>query len=94
MDTAASVVRPAEELIGFKRVSLEPGESKTVCFTFNLDILSFYNEPGHWILEKGEFIFYLGKNSKEAIVSGTVYADATREIDHQNRCLIAQVSCE
>lgn len=94
VDKVASVVRPAEELIGFKRVSLEPGETKTVRFVFNLDILSFYDEPGHWILEKGEFLFYLGRNSKEIIVSGTVCEDVTREIDHQNRCLIAQASCE
>ncbi|MBQ1491172.1 MAG: glycoside hydrolase family 3 C-terminal domain-containing protein, partial [Blautia sp.] len=88
-DKVASIVRPAKELIGFKRVTLQPGESKTVRFTFNLDILSFFDEPGHWILEKGEFAFYLGKNCEEAIASGTVYLDDTYEVDHQKRCLIA-----
>ena len=62
VDKVASIVRPAEELVGFKRVSLEPGESETVRFRFDLDILSFYDKPGHWILEAGEFEFYLGKN--------------------------------
>lgn len=93
-DNLASVVRPAEELIGFRRITLEPGEGKTVRFAFNLNILSFYDKPGHWILEKGNFTFYLGKNSKEEIASAAVTMDRTIEIDHHRRCLIAEASCE
>src|SRR5918911_2939694 len=32
-DVAASVTRPVKELKGFRRISLRPGESKTVTFT-------------------------------------------------------------
>lgn len=90
VDPIATIVRPAEELVGFRRITLEPGESKTVRFMFNLDIMAFYDEPGHWIVEEGEFEFYVGRNSKERIESGVVRADKTREIDHTRRCLIAE----
>ncbi len=90
VDRIASIVRPAEELIGFKRVTLEPGETKTVRFTYNLDILSFYDDPGHWLLEKGEFIFYLGRSCEEKIVSGTLTLGETVEVDHRKRCLAAE----
>ncbi len=91
-DLLASVIRPAEELIGFFRVTLAPGESKTVEFSFNLDILSFYDTPGHWILESGDFRFYIGKNSKEPVAEERVHLEKTREIDHRTRCLMAQAS--
>ena len=91
IDKVASVIRPAEELIGFKRITLEPGETKTVRFSFNIDILAFYDKPKHWIVEKGDFEFYLGKNSKDVICSDTVTVDKTHEIDYTKRCLIAEV---
>lgn len=93
IDKFATIVRPAEELIGFKRITLEPGETKTVKFVFHIDILAFYDKPGHWIVEKGEFEFYVGKNSKEAIFSDTVTLEKTHEIDHTKRCLIAEANC-
>ena len=93
IDPIASIIRPAEELVGFKRITLEPGESKTVRFTFNLDIMAFYDNPGHWIVEAGEFEFYVGRSSKERIESGKVRMDKTREIDHARRCLVAEAVC-
>lgn len=93
IDKVASIVRPAEELVGFQRITLEPGEAKTVTFSFNIDILAFYDAPKHWIMEKGAFEFYVGKNSKELLCSDTVTVEKTHEIDHHTRCLIAQASC-
>ena len=52
----AKIFRPAQELKGFARVSLEPGESKTVSIP-PLDDKAFryWNQPaGHWAVEGGE----------------------------------------
>lgn len=62
-DEFASCVRPARELIGFKRVALKSGQSKTVRFKFNINILSFQTPDGSWIAEKGDFTFYAGSDS-------------------------------
>ena len=43
-DVVASVKRPTKELRGFERISLQPGETKTVNITVPAEKLSFYDE--------------------------------------------------
>ena len=64
-DKESSLVRPPEELKGFKKVSLKPKESKTIKFTLNQRDLSFY-DPYHakWIAEAGEFEILIGSSSR------------------------------
>jgi len=52
-DREATVTRPVRELAGFKRVTLEPGESCTVTFTVRMDQLGFYNRENGptWLLQ-------------------------------------------
>ena len=65
-DDKASVVRPAKELKGFKKVSLNPGETKTVKFTISANDLKFYDETkGEWIAEPGTFKAYIGASSAD-----------------------------
>jgi beta-glucosidase len=59
----ASVPRPVKELIGFKRVSLEPGEKKTVTFTIYANRLGFYNQQMVYVLEPGEIELIVGTSS-------------------------------
>jgi len=62
-DAAASVTRPVKELIGFKRVSLEPGEKKTLTFTIYANQLGFYNQQMAYVLEPGEIELMVGTSS-------------------------------
>lgn len=89
IDKRASIVRPAEELIGFKRISLKSGEKKRVEFRFNIDILSYFDDAGRWIVEAGEFEFYIGKDSKDIIWKESIYVDNTYEVEHRTRTFIA-----
>ena len=59
-DLKASVRAPVFSLKGFKRVSLEPGETKTVKFTITSEMLSIINNEGKPILEEGEFKIHVG----------------------------------
>ena len=54
-DTVASVVRPVQQLIDYKKVSLEPGESKDVTFTVTEKQLRFYDFNCREISEPGRF---------------------------------------
>ena len=55
-DVEASVDRPAKELKGFAKVSLEPGQKADVSFTIDKDALSFFDAEKHaWVAEKGIF---------------------------------------
>jgi beta-glucosidase len=64
-DQVSSVTRPVKELRGFERVSLEPGQSKTVTFTLTPQALWFYNADMHRVVEPGDFDIMAGANSAE-----------------------------
>jgi beta-glucosidase len=54
-DVAASVTRPVKQLRAFERVSLSPGESKTLAFTLGPRDLGLYDARLRWTVEPGEF---------------------------------------
>jgi beta-glucosidase len=61
----ASVTRPVMELRGFERVSLKPGERKTVEFGLTPEALSLLNEDMHRVVELGTFDIMVGPSSAE-----------------------------
>lgn len=70
-DKVASVTRPVKELKGFEKISLRPGESKTVRFTLDNSVLQFYNEGlDKWVVEPGEFTIMIGSASDDIRVEG------------------------
>lgn len=65
-DDESSVDRPVKELKGFRKISLEPGETKTVTFTIEPDMLKYFDAAKHeWVLEKGRFTAYVGSASDD-----------------------------
>jgi beta-glucosidase len=69
-DMVASVVRPVMELKGFKRVSLSPGETKTVSFEIKKEHLSMFNENMEEVIEPGEFKIMIGSSSRDIKLRG------------------------
>ena len=59
-DLHASTIVPLHHLIGFERVHLKAGESKTLKFTITPEMMSFYNDEGKLTLEPGEFRLEVG----------------------------------
>jgi beta-glucosidase len=66
-DMAASITRPVRELRGFERISLKPGEKRTVEFRLTSEHLGFYNRDMRFAVEPGEFRVYVGPNSAEGL---------------------------
>jgi beta-glucosidase len=62
-DKVSSVTRPVKELKDFKRVTLNPGEEKTVEFLITPEKLSFYNIDMKFLVESGEFTIMTGNSS-------------------------------
>jgi beta-glucosidase len=54
-DVAASVTRPVQELKGFQRVTLQPGETRHVAFKLGPQELGLYDRTMRWVVEPGEF---------------------------------------
>jgi beta-glucosidase len=64
-DTVSSVTRPAKELRGFERVTLGPGEKKTVTFTLGTGALSLINRQMQRVVEPGRFDVMVGTSSSD-----------------------------
>lgn len=64
-DLFASVVRPAKLLRHFRRVSLNPGETKLVSFTIKPNDFSMWNSEMKWVVEPGKFEIQVGSSSED-----------------------------
>jgi beta-glucosidase len=62
-DDVSSVTRPVEELKGFQRVTLAPGETRTVSFEVTPRSLQFWNTDMHRVVEPGTFTIMVGSSS-------------------------------
>ena len=59
-DLVASIVPDNKRLRDFTKISLEPGETKTVTFQLPAKALAFVGADGKWILEEGDFLLKVG----------------------------------
>ena len=66
-DLVGSVTRPVRELKGFQEVTLEPGESRRVAFTFKAADLGFCDVGFRHVVEPGQFRLWIGPNAKEGL---------------------------
>jgi beta-glucosidase len=62
-ESFTSILQPVEKLEGFQRVTLAPGQSKTVTFTIGRQNFGFYNEQGRFVVEPGQFDLWVGDSS-------------------------------
>lgn len=60
-----SITRPVKELKGFKKISLEPGESKVINFQLTAGDLAFYNAKNEFAAEPGRFYLFVGSSSDD-----------------------------
>jgi beta-glucosidase len=61
----ASVTRPVKQLVGFQRVTLKPGETRTVDFRVTPEMLSLLNVDMHRVVETGIFELMVGPSSDQ-----------------------------
>lgn len=72
-DCESSLPRPYKELKGFRKVYLQPGETKEVTITIGKDALSFYDDKAaSWTTEPGQFEALVG-NASDNIVSKVAF---------------------
>ncbi|MCI0698027.1 glycoside hydrolase family 3 C-terminal domain-containing protein [candidate division KSB1 bacterium] len=64
-DRVSSVTRPVKELKGFQRLTLQPGETKTVALDIAPEHLAFYDINMNYLVEPGEFEIMMGNSSRD-----------------------------
>ena len=68
--TRATVTRPLKELRGFKRVSLEPGETKTATFELNVNQLAYYDINMRYVVTPGVVEIMVGSSAVDLPLHG------------------------
>lgn len=63
-DKKGSVARPVRQLKGFQKIELQPGEERKVTFTITEEMLRFYDINMNFTSEKGDFVVYIGNDSR------------------------------
>jgi beta-glucosidase len=62
-DPVASISQPVRRLRDFKRITLDPGETRNVQFTINSSDVGFYDNSGKFVVEPGKIQLYVGNSS-------------------------------
>jgi beta-glucosidase len=63
-DPVANLSQPVRRLRGFERVTLRPGQSRTVTFTLDRSDWGYWDNRGRFVLEPGRIDVYAGNSSK------------------------------
>lgn len=71
-DLFSTVTRPVKELKGFKKIWLEPHESKTVVLDILPEHLAFTNIEMEYVVEPGDFEIMVGNSSLDRDLTKTV----------------------
>jgi beta-glucosidase len=70
-DRESIITRPVKQLVGFKRVSLQPGNSATIIFTVKMNQLGFYNREMKFVVEPGNMDVMIGSSSADIKLTGS-----------------------
>jgi beta-xylosidase len=92
-DTATGVTLPAQQLVGFARVDLEPGQAKTVGFVVPLSVLAYTGVSGDLMMEPGPVELSAGSSSSDIRSSATfTVTGTTRIIKGADRAFLSEAT--
>jgi len=73
-DVFSSATRPVKELKGFRRIVLNPGETRAVAFDITPALLAFYDSHMKHVVEPGDFEILIGNSSRDADLQKVILA--------------------
>lgn len=80
-DRTGSVRRPLKELKGYEKVSLDPGETKTVTMTLDKRSFAWYSTELHdWYAASGEYEILIGASSRDIRLTEKIRLHSTRNL--------------
>jgi beta-xylosidase len=92
-DTATGVTLPAQQLVGFARVDLEPGASKTVTFTVPISLLAYTGVSGDLVMEPGAVEVSAGSSSDDIRSTATfTVTGQTTVINGEDRAFLSEAT--
>ena len=79
------VAIPVKNLRGFQRVTLNPGETKTVTMKLTPDDLMLLDEDMHWKVVPGTFDVMIGKSSADIVLHEPLEVQMTNASESGDR---------
>lgn len=74
-DPVASVTRPIQQLVGFARLHLDPGEERRIRFRLDLSQLAFFDSSMTFLIEPGEIRLRVGASSEDIRTEATFHIE-------------------
>ena len=93
-DPYATMCRPVQELQGFARVDLNPGEEKTVSFTLKLSQLAFLDRDMRWKVEHGKLNIRICASSEDIRLEDTVTVTGDAWVEGKSRSFWAEAQVQ
>jgi beta-glucosidase len=84
-DEHASMLRPAREFAGCKRLFIKAGERAAVGFTVRADQFALIDQDMNWCVEAGRMKVFVGASSQDIRLTGGFDITETRRIDSRKR---------
>lgn len=81
-----------QELAGFARVKLRPGEEKTVQFRLELSQLAFLDEEMRWKVEHGDIRICVGSSSEDIRLEDTITVTEDAFLEGKDRAFWAETA--
>ena len=69
-DIISSTSKPVKELKGYEKISLEPGEKKSVKLKLSPEELSLFDRDMNFVVEPGTFEVMVGSSSQDIKLKG------------------------
>lgn len=92
-DPVASATRPVQQLVGFARVALEPGQARRVAFQVPVAMLAFHDAAMRHVVEPGAIEVQVGASSADVrLRGGFTIVGGTREVPRRSVASHATVS--
>lgn len=89
-DIKSTLVKPVKELKAFKKIFLEAGEEKEVCFTLSQKQLESYDpELKQWVAEAGTYEILVGNSSAHITASACLTAKGKTAYNYNSETMLA-----
>jgi beta-glucosidase len=76
------IPRPEQELKGFEKIHLLPGETKVCYFQVSYDDLAYYDTArGSWMVEEGDYEIRISASSRDIRLKKTIRVEGVREVE-------------
>ena len=85
-----SVARPVQELTGFQRVHLEPGEAKTVTFELAATQLAYHDRNMELVVEDGSYEARVGSSAADIAASETFEVTESKPVARSGRAYFTE----